>query len=264
LTLYPFAQSIIWSFYQYDPAKSIYKFIGLGNFSDYLLGDRFLGNAVNTFTFAFSTTGASFLIGLIVALVLNRKLRGTPIFRVILLLPLMMAPVAAGLFWKFLYNADIGLIPQLLSYIGIPRTDWTANPSLALFSVVVVDLWEWTPFMILLLLAGMQAIPLEPYESARIDGASSWQLLTRITLPQMKSTIAIAVLIRFMDALRAFDILWMLTQGGPGRVSETISVTAFIYLYLNYHVGYSAAIAVIMIIITTGISMGFVRYLTRK
>src|SRR5262249_33407715 len=152
------------------------------------------------------------------------SIRGRSVFRAIMLVPMMLPPVVVGVVWRLMYNADFGAINGTLKLFGVNTEHfiWTASPRLALLCAIAVDVWQWTPFVFLVLLAGLQAIPQEPYEAARIDGSSAWQTFRFITLPLLKPAILIALLLRTMDLLRVFDQIFILTEGGPAFSTETV------------------------------------------
>src|SRR5205807_99717 len=190
-----------------------------------LAGDRFFLEALaHTFVYAVVALTFEFLLGLGLAVLLDRSLRGRSFFRSALLIPMMLPPVVVGVVWRLMLNPDFGAVNGTLKSVGMNTESltWTASPLLALGSVIAVDIWQWTPFMFLVLLAGLQAIPQEPYEAAIIDGSSAWQTFRHVTLPLLKPAILIALLLRTMDLLRVFDQIFILTQGGPGFATETV------------------------------------------
>ena len=167
----------------------------------------FLSALAHTFIYAVVALTVEFLLGLGLALLLDRSLRGRSLFRALLLIPMMLPPVVVGVVWRLMFNSDFGAINGTLKTAGVntEALTWTASPNLALASVIAVDIWQWTPFMFLVLLAGLQAMPQEPYEAAMVDGSSWWQTFRHITLPLLRPAILIALLLRTMDLLRVFD-----------------------------------------------------------
>jgi multiple sugar transport system permease protein len=204
-----------------------------------------------------------FGLGLGLALLLNERLRGRGAFRALLLAPMMIPPVVVGVVWRLMLNSNFGAINGTLKSWGVDTTalTWTASPKLAFISVVVVDIWQWTPFMFLVLLAGLQAIPDEPYEAARVDGASWWQTFLHITLPMLRPAIVIALLLRTMDLLRVFDQIFVLTEGGPGFATETVSLYIYRAAFRFGDFGYAAAMSFVLLLITNLVSALYLRFL---
>ena len=194
-----------------------------------------------------------FLLGLGLALLVDSLGRGRGAFRAGLLAPMLLPPVVAAVIWRLIYNPQFGVLNGTLRAAGIPtqRLTWTSGESSAMFSVLLVDIWEWTPFLFLLLSAGLQAIPQEPYEAARIDGASPWQVFRDITLPLLKPTILLALLLRAMDLARIFDQIFILTQGGPGFATETVSLYIYRTAFRFFNFGYAAAMSFVVLALTT-------------
>jgi multiple sugar transport system permease protein len=229
-----------------------------------LAGDQFFLSALaHTFVYAAVALTAEFLFGLALALLLHSELRGRTFFRAVLLVPMMLPPVVLGVVWRLMLNANFGAVNGTLKTLGVntEALTWTASPKLAMASVIIADVWQWTPFMFLILLAGLQAIPQEPYEAALIDGASSWQTLVHVTLPLLKPAILIALLLRTMDLLRVFDHIFILTEGGPGFATETVSLYIYRTAFRFSNFGYAAAMSFVLLAITNVISAGYIRFL---
>jgi multiple sugar transport system permease protein len=239
---------------------------GLQNFAR-LAGDRFFLTALfQTFVYAAIALTFEFLIGLALALLLHTQIRARSAFRTLLLVPMMLPAVVVGVVWRLMLNPNFGAINGTLKGFGI-NTDaltWTASPKLAMASVIMADVWQWTPFMFLILLAGLQAIPQEPYEAALIDGSSPWQTFRHVTLPLLKPAILIALLLRTMDLLRAFDQIFILTEGGPGFATETVSLYIYRTAFRFSDFGYAAAMSFVLLIITNVISVGYIRMLQTR
>jgi len=207
-----------------------------------------------------------FFLGLGLALLLDQPFRGRGLFRAILLIPMMLPPVVVGVVWRLMYNPDFGAINGTLKGAGVntEALTWTASPGLALASVIAVDIWQWTPFMFLILLAGLQAIPQEPYEAAMIDGSNWWQTFCHVTLPMLKPAILIALLLRTMDLLRVFDQIFILTGGGPGFATETVSLYIYRAAFRFADFGYAAAMSFVLLALTNVISLIYIRFLQAK
>jgi multiple sugar transport system permease protein len=193
-------------------------------------------------------------------------LRGRIFFRAALLVPMMLPPVVVGVVWRLMLNPNFGAINGTLKGAGLDSLAlaWTASPKLALFSVIMVDVWQWTPFMFLVLLAGLQATPQEPYEAALVDGSSAWQTFQFVTLPLLKPAILIALLLRTMDLLRVFDQIFILTEGGPGFATETISLYIYRAAFRFSDFGYAAAMSFVLLILTNIISLLYIRLLQQQ
>jgi multiple sugar transport system permease protein len=238
----------------------------LGNFARLASDDFFLAALSHTLVYALVALTFEFLLGLGLALLLDREMRGRGLFRAALLLPLMLPPVVVGVVWRLMLNPNFGAINGTLKSLGVNTEAlvWTASPKLALASVIAVDVWQWTPFVFLVLLAGLQAIPQEPYEAALIDGSSAWQTFHHITLPLLKPAILIALLLRTMDLLRVFDQIFILTEGGPGFATETISLYIYRAAFRFGNFGYAAAMSFVLLLLTNTISLLYIRLLQRQ
>ena len=263
LSIYPLLYSITISL-QTETADGI-KW-GVSNFSRLISDTFFLTAMAHTFIYAAAALVFEFLIGLSLALLLNSQIRGRTFFRAALLVPMMLPTVVVGVVWRLMLNPNFGAINGTLKEVGVntePLT-WTASPKLALLSVIAVDVWQWTPFVFLVLLAGLQAIPQEPYEAALIDGSSRWQTFRYVTLPLLKPAILIALLLRTMDLLRVFDQIFILTEGGPGFATETISLYIYRTAFRFFDFGYAAAMSFVLLALTNVISTIYIRFLQTK
>src|SRR5918999_2740540 len=239
---------------------------GLGNFTRLLTDNFFLTAMAHTFVYAAAALTCEFLLGLGLALLLNNQIRGRGLFRVSLLVPMMLPTVVVGVVWRLMLNPDFGAINGTLKQFGINTESltWTASPRLAFLAVIAVDVWQWTPFVFLVLLAGLQAIPQEPYEAALIDGSSAWQTFRHVTLPLLKPAILVALLLRTMDLLRVFDQIFILTEGGPGFATETVSLYIYRTAFRFGDFGYAAAMSFVLLILTNIISLAYIRLLQRQ
>ncbi len=239
-------------------------FIGFGNFVR-LSQDRLFWTAMrNTAVFVASAVTLEMLIGLGLALLLNRKFRGQGIFRVIFLMPMMASPVAVGYTWRMLYHVSDGPMNHLLSLVGLPPSPWLSSISTALPSVILIDVWQWTPFVFVLLLAGLQSLPIEPYEAAMVEGANRWQIFRYITLPMLAPVLVITLLLRAVEAIKIFDIVFVTTAGGPGSATETITTYARTVGMQQFSLGYASALSYILLIVSIIMFTLLVRYLRRE
>jgi multiple sugar transport system permease protein len=263
LSIYPLIYSITISLQQETPEGFAWT---LRNFAR-LLSDNFFWTAMaHTFVYSVVALTCEFLLGLGLALLLNQQIRGRGLFRASLLVPMMLPTVVVGVVWRLMLNPDFGAINGTLKQFGINTESltWTASPRLAMLSVIAVDVWQWTPFVFLVLLAGLQAIPQEPYEAALIDGSSRWQTFRHVTLPLLKPAILIVLLLRTMDLLRVFDQIFILTEGGPGFATETISLYIYRTAFRFFDFGYAAAMSFILLALTNIISAIYIRFLQAK
>jgi len=238
----------------------------LQNFARLFKDDFFQSALAHTVVYAIIALTVEFLLGLGLAVLLNREMRGRAFFRAALLVPMMLPSVVVGVVWRLMLNPNFGAINGSLQALGANTESltWTAQPTLAFASVIMVDIWQWTPFMFLILLAGLQAIPEEPYEAALIDGSTPWQTFRHVTLPLLKPAILIALLLRTMDLLRVFDQIFILTEGGPGSATETISLYIYRTAFRFGDFGYAAAMSFVLLILTNIISLFYIRLLQRQ
>jgi len=236
------------------------------NFARLASDTFFLEALAHTFVYAVIALTFEFLLGLGLAILLDAPLRGRSFFRSALLVPMMLPPVVVGVVWRLMLNPDFGAVNGTLKGAGLntEALTWTASPVLAFVSVIAVDIWQWTPFIFLVLLAGLQAIPQEPYEAAVIDGSSAWQTFRHVTLPLLKPAILIALLLRTMDLLRVFDQIFILTQGGPGFSTEMVSLYIYRTAFRFSDFGYAAAMSFVLLLLTNLVSAGYIRLLQKQ
>jgi len=218
--------------------------VGLANYGALPQDELFRASLRNTTIFAVVAVAAQMVIGFALALLCSKIARGRVLYRTIFILPILIPGIVIGAIWKLLYNFDFGLINQILGQIGIAPQDWLGAYETALLSVIVVDIWHWTPFCFLLLLAAIESLPQDVYEAAKIDGASGFQELVFITLPMMLPAILVTFLFRLVVALKVFDEVYLLTGGGPGTATEVLSFTIYQRFFTEDRVGYGSAMAV--------------------
>jgi multiple sugar transport system permease protein len=264
--IYPMAYSAFTSLHNLDIAHSDRtEFVGLANYIKILQDEEFGRALRNTLVYVGVALPIEFCLGLIIALALATITRGRNILRTLLIIPMMLAPVAMGLMWKFMYNDELGIINHLLRSIGVNRPPlWLSDPEQALFSVIVVEVWATVPIFVLLLLAGLLSIPHDYYEAATIDGAGPIAIFFRVTLPLLKPVILVALLIRGMDAFRVFDIVYVLTKGGPALRSDVLSFYAYRAAFTNRDFGEATAAAWIMTAILLVAGLSLIRLMQRQ
>lgn len=223
---------------------------GLSNYRA-LAGDTlFRAGLFNTVVFAVFAVGGQMLCGLLLALLCNQVTRGRILYRTIFILPILVPGIVVGAIWKLLLNFDFGLVNQAIALVGVDPVNWLGSSSTALASVIFVDIWHWTPFCFLLFLAGLQSLPLEVYEAAKIDGATVWQELVYVTLPMMLPTIMVTFAFRLVLAFKVFDEVYLLTGGGPGTATQVVSYTLYQRFFREDQTGYGSAMSVAVIFMT--------------
>ncbi len=236
------------------------NWVGIDNYTRLLEGQGVRTAVSVTLQFAFWVLLSEMILGLALALLLERPLRGASVFRTIFILPLMVSPVAVGLIWRYLLDGRIGMVNYYLEMLGIEGKTWLGEPGLAFFSIIISDIWQWTPFIFIILLAGLQALPTEVLEASRIDGASWWQMTFRIKLPMLRSILLVTVLMRLIDVFRALEVIFILTFGGPGRSTEVLSLHIYKTAFISQALGYASSIAVVLMIIMLVLSIGLLMF----
>ena len=241
-------------------------FTGAGNYAEIARDARFWSALGHTLFFTVVTVALELFLGLALALTMNRAFRGRGLWRAAMLLPWAIPTVVAALVWRFLFDSQTGPLSPLLVRAGITAEPlvWFIHPMLAWVPVIVADVWKTTPFVALLLLAGLQNIPHELYEAAEVDGAGKVSALFGITLPLLRPAILVALIFRTLDAFRVFDLVYVLTGGGPGTATEPIALYTFNALFQSLRPGYASALSVVVFLITFSIAIGYIRILDRK
>lgn len=269
ITIVPFLIELVLSLHSYElTSMKGAEFIWLKNYADVLFGDARFWNALRvTGIVIIAAVGLEMFLGVGLALLLNRLHGSRSLITSLLLIPVMIAPVVSGMMWDMIYDDKFGplnYLIELFSFGKFEGTAWLAQTSTALPSVIAVDIWQWTPFIILIALAGLQSIPTELYEAGEVDGAGPWQALWYITLPMLAPVMVVGFLIRFMDAFKLFDIVYLLTRGGPGSATETISFYTYVRGFKQFSLGYTAALAFLQLIVIIFVSKVFIGYLQRQ
>lgn len=217
-----------------------------------LPGDQLFGAALwNTILFAIAAVAGQMVLGFLLALLTTRIAHGRVLYRTVFILPILIPGIVIGAIWKLMFNFDFGLINQILGMVGLAGHDWLGEPGTALLSVIVVDIWHWTPFCFLLLLAGLESLPQDVYEAAKIDGASALQELIYVTLPMMLPAILVTFVFRLVAAFKVFDEVYLLTGGGPGTATEVVSFTLYQRFFAEDRVGYGSAMAIAVIFLVS-------------
>lgn len=255
----PLLYSLYLSLHEYIMTYGQGDFIGLQNYA-LMMSKEFAGVSWVTMKLTFSVVVIEFLVAFGLALLLNQSwLRFREFYLVVLMLPMLMTPVAVALMFRLMFNPNLGIINWLLSLIDVPAQGWLGDPDLALATVIFVDVWHETSLMLLMLYAGLKSLPLDPFEAARIDGANPVQILRHVTLPMLRPVILVTVLIRMISALKSYDLIYMLTQGGPGKSTETISFYAYRLGFRFLDVGQAAAVSFILLIAVVALTLILLR-----
>jgi multiple sugar transport system permease protein len=250
LTIFPFIYSLFLSFNQWNLANRLgtWTFVGVGNYVKILFNDPFFWSAVKTtIVFLLITVSIELVLGLAIAILLSQETHFVDLVRTVIIIPMMITPVVVGLIWRFMYNTDLGMMNYLLSLLGIQGPIWLGDVRYAMWAVIIADVWEWTPFMILILLAALQSLPHEPIEAAIVDGASRFQMLRYIILPMIKPAIVVALLLRSIDSFKTFDLVYVLTMGGPGISTQLLSLYTYKWGFKFFEMGYAAALSYLML-----------------
>jgi len=272
MNVFPLFYSLFLSFTDYSAvARQTPTWIGFANFAEVLNSEQLWTYFATTGRYALISVGLQILLGFGLAMLVREKFTGSGIVTTLILIPMMLSPVVVGLFWKLMYNPTFGYLNFLLGFTDpASAPDWLASrianqpfPGLALWSVALVDVWMWSPFVMLLALSGLKAIPDYLYEAAVIDRASSWFQFWRITLPQVAPLLLIAVLFRTIEAFKAFDLVMGMTGGGPGTQTEVIAVNLYRRAFTEWDTGLSSALAYIVLIIIIAISNLYIKYLNQ-
>lgn len=246
------------------------EFIGLASYIRMFQDDSVYQSLWVTLKFSFWVMLLEMVLGIALALLLEKPIKGAAIFRTIFILPLMVSPVAVGLIWRYLYDARSGIINYylekigeavpLLQYVGFERQLWLADSKLALTSIIITDVWQWTPFIIIIILAGLQALPSDTTAAAYIDGANWWQMILYVKLPMIRSIILVTFLMRLIDVFRALEVMYILTFGGPGLSTQVLALHIYKTAFTAQQLGYASTISMLLISILLILSLGVMLY----
>ncbi len=258
--IYPLFHSLRLSFTDMSAAAGGGNWVGLKNYADLLVDPLFWNAAMNSAIMVVLAVSIQVVAGVALAMFFNLHLKGAWIVRGILMLPMLMTPIVVGLMWRALLNPDWGLIDWSIRLIGLEPPDWLGSINMAIVTLVLVDSWQWTPFVFLIVFARLQALPLDVFEAANVDGAGPWVIFRRITLPMLMPAIVFAAVFRAVDAFRSFDLVFGLSYGGPARGTTTLSFFAFQHGFQFQNYGYAAAIAYAMLIILSVGTTVMLRY----
>ncbi|MGF7158813.1 multiple sugar transport system permease protein [Rhodoligotrophos appendicifer] len=252
--IYPLLFSLYASFTNLRLTSPITRFVGFDTYAMVLSGSLFRSSLFLTVIFLVAAIALEFVIGFALALSFKSMRRTHPILRALLMLPLMATPVSVGLIWKLMLNSDFGIISYAGQQLGLGTLLWLADPMLSMVSVIIMDVWQWTPFMFLILLAGLEGLPEDVFEAAEVDGSRSFNLLWNVTLPLMARIIVIALAFRIMFAIATFDTVFVLTKGGPARATDLITLLIQREGLVNLNVASASAMSFLVLLLVTILS----------
>ncbi len=263
LSIFPLIFSLGLSFTNWDLSRleGGVRFVGLKNFVTMITDVRFWNDAKNTVYFVGGAVTLQFFLGLGLALLLNQEIHFRRFFRVVFLVPMMLTPAAVGYLGRMLFNESMGPINDIIKHIGLAGVPWLSNAKLAIPSLILLDTWEWVPFVTIVLLAGLQSLPVEVFEGATVDGANDWQILRYIIFPMLAPVSITVILIRALEAFKLFDIVVVMTGGGPGTATETVTMYAYTVGMRSGNLGYASAIAYSLLIMVVLFSTIFLNSL---
>ena len=242
--VFPWLFTVFMSLQDFHAGGSL-SFVGLANYSRMLGDDRFLGAIVHTLYFTALAVLFPTVLGVAAAVCFNQHFPLRALARTVFILPMMATPVAVALVWTMMFHPQLGVLNYLLTSVGLPPSTWVYDSATVIPTLVMVETWQWTPLVMLVVLGGLASLPTDPYEAAALDGASAWQCFTRITLPLVWPFIMVALVLRAVDALKAFDTIFVITGGGPGTASETLNLYLYQEAFAYYDIGYASAIVVV-------------------
>lgn len=259
LTLYPIISVIYNAFGSIDFASKEYQFVGLANFTELFDDFFFIAAIKNTFTFTVVASFAQVFLGLWLALLFNRNFAGRRWALPVIIYPMMLSTLVCSSIWRSWYHYDFGLLNNLLTQFGMSPVEWLFNPNLALYAIAIVDTWQWTPMAFLIILAGLQSIPKDVHEAAMVDGAKGYRSFLHITFPLIQKQLMLALLLRSIDTFKLFDKVYVMTGGGPGNATETLSMFVYKYGFRFFDLGMASASALVMLMISVVMTLFYAR-----
>lgn len=251
ITIVPTVMLIRYAFSDWEigDVGGIY-YVGFETFQLVLETPIIIDNFVATIIYVVSAVLVELVLGLLIALVLVKSFKGAGLIRTLLIAPVIMVPIGAGFVWRYILDPDLGVMNWAMEEMGMPYIQWFGSKPWAMWAVVIADVWQWTPFVMLILLAGLVAIPQSLYEAAEIDGANKVQKFFHVTLPLLLPTIAVATVLRFIWAMKSFDTIFAMTRGGPGTYTSILNFEIYKEAFLKFHTSYAAAMGVLLLIFT--------------
>ncbi len=251
--LFPWAFTLFMSAHDWKIGGG-HAYAGLDNYRKLFTDERFLWSVARTLYFTALAVLVPMVLGVVAALVFNRRFPLRGLARTLFILPMMATPVAVALVWTMMFHPQLGVLNWILMQFGIPPSMWIYDARTVIPTLVMVEVWHWTPLVMLIVLGGLASLPQDPYEAAKIDGASPWQSFRHITLPLLMPFIVVALIIRAIDALKAFDTIYVITQGGPGTSSETINIFLYLQGFAYYNMGYASAVVVVFFLLIVSLA----------
>ena len=255
MLVFPFGYTAYLSLFEWFAAGPPPKFVGIQNYIELGRDPRFLNALWNTFLYTVGAVSIEIVLGIAFALLLHQKIFGRGFVRTTFLLPMVATPVAISLVWLLMFDPASGVLNYFLISIGLPPSVWVNNARLAIPALVLVDVWQWTPLVMLIVLGGLTSLPPEPFEAASIDGANAWQTFRHLTLPLLRPYIVVAALFRGIDAIKTFDTIFVITKGGPAFASETLNLYIYSSAFDYLHIGYSSTMLVVVFVIVVGFGL---------
>jgi multiple sugar transport system permease protein len=264
LSIWPLIRLVWLSFTDYSVTRDVpASFVGFENYTDILTSPVVHARALTTLIFVIGAVGLQTILGFSIAFLISRREKGRGALTTMFLVPMMLSPIVVGLFWKFMLDVQFGVVNSFLNSLGLGTVEWLTKQRLALFSLIIVDTWQWTPFIMLIALAGLTAVPKYLYEAAEIDRATEWFKFRRITLPLVWPLLLIAIMFRAIEAFRLFDLVYILTGGGPGGTTETLSFNVYKVAFFGFDTGRASAYGILMVIVVTIAAQFYLRYLNK-
>ncbi len=263
LTVFPLFYNVYISFFDYAFIQGIFDFIGIENYRYLIEDELFIGAIKNTLRFLVTATVVEVALGVLIAILLNAKLFAKKLLVPLVNLPMLCPTMVITAIWAIIYDYEYGFFNNMLHTLGLVPLKWLSDPRFAMESIVLVDVWQWTPFVVLIVLAGLQSIPDYLYEAAQLDGAGDAQQFRYITLPVIAFHLQLVILLRVIDGFRLFDKVYALTSGGPGHTTETITLYIFREGFRYFNLGYAAAASMVMLLLILAISFTYTKRMWR-
>lgn len=258
--IYPLLHSLYISLTGAKPTdpNAYQGFVGLKNYAEVVSDGQFWHAVLVTGGFTALSVVSSLVLAVLMAILFNRPLPGFVLMRSLILIPMLVTPIAVGLIWRIMMMPELGVLNYLFGYVGLGPYQWGSSRGSALASVVLVDVWQWTPFMFIIIFAGLKSLPRSPFESAQIDGASGWQTFWQVTVPMLKPVIVIAVLLRLIDAIRTYDTIYIITRGGPDFATDVVSIYLQRVNFRFFDLGYGSALSWVTMLLILAVVLIFV------
>ena len=265
LTIYPFVYLLYVSLFIWPISPTLPRiFLGIGQFTYLFTSPQFIESVKVTFNLMVVGVTIQISLGMLLAILLSTKARYTNFFTLPFMIPVFIAPIVVGLIWKFMFNYDLGILNYLLNTVGLDSVNWLGTTRNAFWSVILIDTWQWTPFTTLIIKAGLDSVDPTPIEAATVDGASRFQIFRHVTFPSIAPIFTVALLFRTLDAFKAFDIIYVVTRGGPGGSTYVLGYNIWKTAFFQNQLGLAAAMSVIMIIIASTLAYILVKIMKKQ